>query len=365
MNEASEVFSKNVFRAGSTAIALDCKPPRERAKTKNKAAACDAVFVSHAHCDHAPSLRDSSRLIASDATRELLRARGLKIGFDAAPKLNDELKLSLLPSGHVLGGTMLHAQWDSTSFLYTGDFKTSQSLTQREAANPRECETLVIESTFGAPGLRFAPRDTVYKQIAEWATRKTRTGACVVAGYALGKAQELVACLNEYAGVAPIVTPDVAAICDVYVKNGVKLDYVSSASEEGCAELRRRFCAVLTPSVARRFTPPAGQRLATAYASGWCASVFEGGRNGGANSLGFDAGFALSDHADFFELIDFVEACSPKRVLCVHGFSEQLAAALRRRGFNAAAAAETRRALPAAKKKQFTLKECEVCKVHE
>ena len=244
--------------------------------------------------------------------------------------------------------------------------KTSASLTQKNPAEPKKVDTLVVESTFGAPGLRFAPRETVYKQIAEWTTRKTRTGACVLAGYALGKAQELVACLNEYAGVAPVVTPDVAALCDVYAKNGVRLDYVSSASSEGCAELRKRFTAVLTPSVARRFTPPAGQRLATAYASGWCASCFEGGRadgitnsNGnGNNSLGFDAGFALSDHADFFELIDFVEACAPKRVLCVHGFSEQLAAALRRRGFDAVAAAETRRVRAAAQKKQTTLKEC-------
>ena len=364
---ASEVFDKSILRAGATRIALDCKPPRP---AKNKPSACDAVFVSHAHYDHAPALRDSAKLITSDATRELLVARGLKIDSVASatsPKLPDDLALSLLPSGHVLGGSMLYAKWDSTSFLYTGDFKPSASLTQKVAAQPSEVETLVIESTYGAPGLRFPPRNDVYKKIADWATRETRFGACVLAGYALGKAQELVACLNEYAGTAPIVTPDIAALCDVYGRHGVKLDYVSSASSEGCAELKRRFTAVLAPSVARRFTPPAGQRLATAYASGWCATCFEGnggagnrggGGGAGGNALGFDAGFALSDHADFFELVDFVEQCAPKRVLCVHGFSEQLAAALRRRGFDAAAAHEARAVKPAAEKKQRTLIEC-------
>ncbi|MFH0974038.1 MAG: MBL fold metallo-hydrolase, partial [Candidatus Micrarchaeota archaeon] len=357
---------KSVLRAGATRIALDCKPPRERNATNQSDSSCDAVFVSHAHYDHAPALRDASRLITSDATRELLVARGLKIDSAAnaiSPKLPDELALTLLPSGHVLGGSMLYAEWDSTSFLYTGDFKPSQSLTQKVAAQPSEVETLVIESTYGAPGLRFPPRNDVYKKIAAWATRETRFGACVLAGYALGKAQELVACLNEYAGTAPIVTPDIAALCEIYAKHGVKLDYVSSASPEGCAELRKRFVAVLAPSVARRFTPPSGQRLATAYASGWCATCFEGagGAGGGAsgNAFGFDAGFALSDHADFFELVNFVEQCAPKRVLCVHGFSEQLAAALRRRGFDATAAREARRAgKPAAEKKQRTLIDC-------
>jgi putative mRNA 3-end processing factor len=259
---------------------------------------------------------------------------------------------------------MLFAEWDSRSFLYTGDFKPTPSLTQSKAAEPKNAETLVVESTYGAPGIRFPPRDDVYRDIANWTKQKTRTSACVVAGYALGKAQELVACLNEYAGVAPVVTPDVAALCAVYAKHGVKLDYVNAASAEGCAELRKRFVAVLAPSVARNFSPPAGQRLATACASGWCASVFDGaggpGGGAGGNALGFDAGFALSDHADFFEIVDFVEACAPRRVLCVHGFSEQLAAALRRRGFNAEAAREARaNARPAARKKQFALKDCE------
>ncbi|MEM0475888.1 MAG: MBL fold metallo-hydrolase RNA specificity domain-containing protein, partial [Candidatus Norongarragalinales archaeon] len=291
--------------------------------------------------------------------KELLRARGVKIDAAAStPKLFDGLSLSLLASGHVLGGAMFYAEWDGHSFLYTGDFKTRDSLTLRGeagAAKPRECETLVVESTYGLPETRFPLREQTYSEIASWVKKKNSGGAAVVlAGYTLGKAQELVACLNEYAGVAPVVTPDIAAICEIYRRHGVRLDYVNAATPHGCVELRRqRFVAVFSPRVARRFTPPAGQRVAIAFASGWCASGFAGA------SLGFDAGFALSDHADFFEIVDFVEACAPKRVYCVHGFAEQLAAALRKRGFDASAA-EARGVKPAVDKKQETLFACEV-----
>jgi Cft2 family RNA processing exonuclease len=48
-----------------------------------------------------------------------------------------------------------------------------------------------------------------------------------------------------------------------------------------------------------------------------------------------DAAFSLSDHADYDELLECVERVQPKRVFTVHGFVEEFAADLRRRGVEA------------------------------
>ncbi len=45
-----------------------------------------------------------------------------------------------------------------------------------------------------------------------------------------------------------------------------------------------------------------------------------------------DAAFPLSDHADYDDLVRYVELVQPQRVLTLHGFAEQFAADLRRRG---------------------------------
>jgi Cft2 family RNA processing exonuclease len=44
-----------------------------------------------------------------------------------------------------------------------------------------------------------------------------------------------------------------------------------------------------------------------------------------------DQGFAYSDHADFYELIDFVKRCDPSIVYTHHGAEETLASEIKKR----------------------------------
>jgi putative mRNA 3-end processing factor len=62
----------------------------------------------------------------------------------------------------------------------------------------------------------------------------------------------------------------------------------------------------------------------TARVSGWCAFAPWALR-------GVDAGFPLSDHADFTGLLNFVEACAPQQVFTVHGAQHELAREIRKR----------------------------------
>src|SRR5260370_10831135 len=53
-----------------------------------------------------------------------------------------------------------------------------------------------------------------------------------------------------------------------------------------------------------------------------------------------DAAFALSDHADYDDLIRYVDLVQPKRVFTLHGFASEFARDLRERGVEAWALSE-------------------------
>ena len=53
-----------------------------------------------------------------------------------------------------------------------------------------------------------------------------------------------------------------------------------------------------------------------------------------------DAGFPLSDHADFPDLIELVKRVQPKKVFTLHGFAAEFAHTLRDMGYDASALSE-------------------------
>ena len=62
--------------------------------------------------------------------------------------------------------------------------------------------------------------------------------------------------------------------------------------------------------------------------TGWACDRSAAGR------LGVDVALPFSDHADFDELLAFVDRARPKKVYCVHGFPD-FVHHLRRRGVDA------------------------------
>ncbi|MEI9896799.1 MAG: MBL fold metallo-hydrolase RNA specificity domain-containing protein [Chthoniobacter sp.] len=65
-----------------------------------------------------------------------------------------------------------------------------------------------------------------------------------------------------------------------------------------------------------------------------------GARSGATYRYQCDAAFPLSDHADYTDLVRYVELVQPQHVLTLHGFAGAFAADLRERGFEAWALSE-------------------------
>jgi len=296
----------------------------------------ECAFVSHAHGDH---IGRHDRTIATAATLALMRHRlgepkrrkteALPAEFRAPFGLG-ELTLELFPAGHVLGSAQLRVMKNGIALGYSGDLCTEPT----HAAEPAEvmaCDVLVLESTFGHPRYVFPPKDETLRAIRRFVDDALSDGATpVLLGYALGKAQEILKYLAD-AGYRCACHPVVHAVNRVYESHGIALPNVRSLPPEGpdAGEV-----VVAPPHLARSPAMRGVRRRRTAVLTGW---AIDGGRHFHA-----DAAFPLSDHADFPSLLKYAKATGASRVFTVHGFSDVLAAALRKEGIRAEPLVEER-----------------------
>jgi putative mRNA 3-end processing factor len=283
------------------------------------------AIVSHAHLDH---LRGDGAHM-TDPTRDFLAARTGSVDAKSLP-LHKPCQLggwevTLHDAGHCLGAAMVHV--GGIDLVYTGDFSPVAALTT-PAAKPVECDTLVIESTYGDPRWRLPPRDLALASMQAWLDATLPEGGVALGAYQLGRAQELVALLNQR-GVVPAVTPDILALCDIYVKHGIALRYRAASPEEMYGTLAPGVAMVVPRNLLLHASPYVRHvheaHGKAAYVSGWCAvySYFD--------KYAIDAQFALTDHASFDQLVAFAAACKPKQVYTVLGRTEPLAREIARR----------------------------------
>jgi Cft2 family RNA processing exonuclease len=148
----------------------------------------------------------------------------------------------------------------------------------------------------------------------------------VVLAYSLGKAQEAT-CLLAASGYRLLVHPAIAAIHRLYEREGVPLGPWEPWPPGDPAG-----AVLLLPPDARHGALVAQLRrqrpLHTIMLTGWGLDPSARYR------YRVDEVIPLSDHADWTELVDYVERARPRRVYTVHGFPD-LASYLRSRGVDA------------------------------
>ncbi|MFQ5999061.1 MAG: MBL fold metallo-hydrolase, partial [Candidatus Bathyarchaeia archaeon] len=185
-----------VIRDGDASICFD---PQTRLVTS------DAIFISHAHGDHTTGFTDRNTLkICHPATMAIYEA----VSGRTPPKVQclnygestqiDDFRVSMHNSGHIPGSTLFEVEGSEESIVYTGDLNCIDTVLTK-AADRVQCDTLIIESTYGRPDFVFPLRHEVYKNVVEWVigqVRKGKTPAFYV--YAVGKAQEIIKALNDF-----------------------------------------------------------------------------------------------------------------------------------------------------------------------
>ncbi|MCA1597525.1 MAG: ligase-associated DNA damage response exonuclease [Chloroflexi bacterium] len=280
------------------------------------------AVVTHAHADHlVPGC--GSYLVACDG---LLVTRA-RLGDDASIQtaaygdtvaLNG-VEMSLHPAGHILGSAQVRLAHRGAVAVVSGDYRPGSSTTCAPF-EPIRCQTFVTESTFALPIFRWAPDAETFAAINTWwATNAAEGRPSLLLGYALGKAQRLLAGVD--AAIGPIYTHGaVERLVAAYRASGVVLPPTHPVAAGNRTRNDWAGALIIAPPWAhqspwaRRFGAPA-----TGLASGWMRI------RGTRRRRAVDRGFVLSDHADWPGLLEVIAATGAEAVWATHGYAPVLA----------------------------------------
>ena len=284
--------------------------------------ACDAHddrrplrVVTHAHADHLAGLRTSvkrcEKVLMTKATRDLIRviegpdalAGGnvKTMEYGKATRCGDE-RVTLAFADHIVGAAqVLVEEENGKRVVYTGDFKL-------DGTPVLECDTLVVEATYGDPACRRSFGVDVNELLVSMVERQLKDGTVFVFGYH-GKLQEAMQILTDADVTVPFVMPErvfnMAKVCE---RHGMRVGCLTLSTQDEAREMLKGNlpCVAFYHMNSRGMVGLDASRISL---SGWefhsaCRQISHR-----------EHVVALSDHSDFDGLIEYVRRSKPKRVI--------------------------------------------------
>ncbi|MEX0283693.1 MAG: ligase-associated DNA damage response exonuclease [Paracoccaceae bacterium] len=290
----------------------------------------DRALITHAHADHARP--GHARYLCAGPTAPVLKHRLGDITvetmeFGEAQTIGGA-RVSFHPAGHVPGSAQIRVEVKGEVWVFSGDYKTEPD-GLCEPFEPVRCHCFITESTFGLPVFRWRPQGDVAADLNAWWRTSVGAGKTPMLGaYSLGKAQRLLAMLDQ--GIGPILTHGaVEGTTEVLRQQGYGLPDTVPVTPDTALTEHPNAIVLAPPSAlgstwARRFGP-----VSTGFASGWMQL------RGIRRRRAADRGFVLSDHADWDGLNTAIRETGAERVLVTHGYSEIFVRWLREQGYDA------------------------------
>lgn len=291
----------------------------------------DKAIITHAHSDHAKF--GSKSYLSHHFTKPLLK---LRLGDVQVESLEwgesvsiNGVKVSLHPAGHIIGSSQVRIVYKDEVWVVSGDYKTENDGISGEF-EPVRCNTFISESTFGLPVYKWKPQGEIFSNIHQWIEENQSQGkSSVITGYSLGKAQRLVKTISE-------ITDKIfvhGAIWNVHqalLNEGWDLPVVKRVTTEIPKDEFKNAVIIAPPSAdgtpwMKRFSP---------YSVGVCSGWMQ--VRGNVRRRNADAGFSLSDHADWDGLLTAVKATGAGKVFVTHGFQSAFSRYLNEQGIESA-----------------------------
>ncbi|HEX2608671.1 MAG TPA: ligase-associated DNA damage response exonuclease, partial [Flavisolibacter sp.] len=289
----------------------------------------DRAVITHAHSDHARW--GSKSYLCHKDTQPLLQLRLGNNPYQSVewkePVYMNGVRITLFPAGHIIGSSQIRVEYKGEIWVISGDYKLENDGLS-SAFEPVKCHSFITESTFGLPIYNWKPQEEIYASVQDWIRRNQEVGkTSVLIAYSLGKAQRL---LQPAAAVTDklFVHGAVYNVHMALVNAGWDLPHVEKVTPETPKE-RLKGAVVIAPSSAegspwiRRFAP---------YEVGICSGWMQ--VRGNARRKNADAGFALSDHADWNGLIKACKATEAECIYTTHGFQSAFTRYLNENGMN-------------------------------
>jgi putative mRNA 3-end processing factor len=290
----------------------------------------DAAVITHAHSDHARY--GSKSYLAHIHTIPILRLRLGENNFQGVewnePVYRNGVKISLHPAGHIIGSSQVRIEYKDEIWVISGDYKTENDGISG-AFEPVPCHNFVTESTFGLPIYNWKPQEKIYDDIRNWITKNHEEKfTSILYAYSLGKSQRVIQAAAA-TGLPIYVHGAVWNVQEVLVNDGWQFPAVRRITKETPREEIKGNIVVApgsadqTPWI-RSFAP-----YKKAICSGWMQV------RGNFRRRNTDAGFALSDHADWNGLLSAIKAVNPEKVYVTHGFQSAFSRYLTENGLPA------------------------------
>lgn len=293
--------------------------------------AVNKAIITHAHSDHARW--GSKNYLAHKDSEGILRLRlGNDISFQGLnynePIFINGVKVSLHPAGHVLGSAQIRLEYEGEVTVVSGDYKTEPDVTCVNF-EPVKCNTFITESTFGLPIYKWRPSSELFNEINLWWSENNKNGVTsIIYGYALGKAQRILAGLDTSIG--KIFTHGaVENINQVYRNYNISLPETTYLGSEIIRSDIKGSMVLAPPSADVPGWLKKFGETSRAFASGWM--LVRGARRRRA----FDRGFVISDHTDWPNLLSVIKQTEAENIWVTHGFSEVVVKYLCEQGYKA------------------------------
>ena len=289
------------------------------------------AVITHAHSDHARG--GSANYLCHPLTRPLLLARlgpqNIETIEWGQPVYMNGVKLSLHPAGHIIGSSQVRVEYQGEVWVVSGDYKIENDGLSG-VFEPIPCNTFITESTFGLPIYKWEKQSRIYSAIKDWVKKNNAAGiTSVLLAYSLGKAQRILLPLVE-TGLTVFVHGAIAVMQDALQNSGYALPAVTRITPETPRESIRGQVIIAPPGAdgspwINKFSP---------YEVGVCSGWMQ--VRGNIRRRNADAGFALSDHADWEGLVGAVKATGAEKVFVTHGFQSAFSRWLNENGIESA-----------------------------
>ena len=288
----------------------------------------DRAVITHAHADHA---RSGSRkyLCARDGRGVLQTRLGEKSSIETlayGEKINiNNVTLSLHPAGHILGSSQVRIEKNGRVVVVSGDYKTAADPTCAPL-EPIHCNEFITESTFGLPIFKWPKTENVLSDINSWWQKNQTEGrTSILFAYALGKAQRIIAGLDETIG--PILTHGaIEKFLPCYLDAGIRLPSTRYVGEVEDKKDLIESIVIAPPSADNPNWMRKFPNRARAIASGWMRI------RGNRRRRSVDRGFVISDHSDWEGLLHTISATTAEKIGVSHGYTAEMARWLREKG---------------------------------
>ncbi|MBC7915205.1 MAG: MBL fold metallo-hydrolase [Pyrinomonadaceae bacterium] len=268
------------------------------------------AVISHAHGDHAAGGNNVVYSTSPTAAIMVLRLKKnagkeffsfpYKQTFKVA-----EVSITFYPAGHILGSALVLMEYESTRYLYTGDFKLQPDETC-EAAELITADVLITETTFAHP-------DTTHPDAYTEIIKLNASNHNILLGaYSLGKSQRLVNLINRYCpGKTVLLHHSMLAITKIYEDFSFPPGKYEPYNRKLMKSPDQGFVYIVPPLTFESYFR--AKNVLRVFASGWKRLQYQN-----------DLELYISDHADWNDILHTIKIVNPLEVWTLHGDGQHL-----------------------------------------